>query len=170
MSPEEQQAILKVLREAPLSVEARRAVGRTPCRAFVRPVLRLVRSGWHQVDFDAWKAFDVGFSRQLVEAVVVQAKRFRHPTPALFFCAAWARHFDGGDSAWRQFALTVNHALSTPRPPGWMWSLDPALHVYFEHFSLEVEEAERVNGFLDQLDRAPPFQRLPRALASPPWM
>lgn len=127
---------------------------RAPCPEFQRPFLRSLESSWFDrasddqvlhVDWEGWLSFDESLTNVLLSIVKKRASRFNQATPALFYCADWARYFDGGDEAWRMFALVWKRLMRSSKRPGL------AYHLVTCHSFLTVEEESKVNRHLHSL-------------------
>lgn len=124
-------------------------IGFYPCAAFRRIFRRNVEQTGGG-DFTGWLAVFPEMAESLRSAVVARAGRFNHAYDAVQACILWARHFDGGDAAWRQLACVVKR--EDRRLARRDVRNEHVRHDLETHGTVTLEEAARINHFLDELD------------------
>ncbi len=84
-----------------------------PCEEFRRPLVRAIEQaagGLPEADYRGWNERFPDVRMYVGKEIERRAGSFNSPDIALPACLAWSRYFDGGEAAWRQFALVLNRA------------------------------------------------------------
>lgn len=141
-----------------------------PCDRFARPFRAYVQtpSGFRHADWSAWLEAFPSLRHELLPRVESVSRRFNDPD-SIYACLLWARHFGGGDDAYRAIALAMKRDERRYKRQTEAFNQgsrafpasDSVRHDLEDHGVLSQEEASVINTHLDQL-KASSLDVIPR--------
>jgi len=150
--------ILALWTRAELRSSLQRVIGHHPCPEFLRPLTRHVRrtSTFWWVDWEAWIREYPSLAPEMGNLARDAAGRFNSLDLAVDGGITWARHFEGGEDAYRAIALALNradrkaHAVMPTTAVVWSES-ERIRHDFEDHGVLSAVERIAVNRHLEGL-------------------